>query len=101
LLATKFALFGLFYRLFERKLAIKYTILAGMVACFIIYTTMMFLFIFVKNNNQKIVVNKALGILNILTDVYIFVIPLAAISGLHMSVKRKIGVSAVFLTGAL
>lgn len=101
LLATKLALLGLYYRLFERKLGIKYALLAGIVSCFVIYTTMMFLFIFIKVDTRLIIINKALGVLNIATDLYIFVIPLAAVSGLHLSPRKKFGLAAVFMTGAL
>ena len=95
------ALLGLYYRLFERKLGIKYALLAGIVSCFVIYTTMMFLFIFIKVDTRLIIINKALGVLNIATDLYIFVIPLAAVSGLHLSPRKKFGLAAVFMTGAL
>ena len=62
---------------------------------------MMFLFIFLKNDAELVLVNKALGIVNMLTDIYIFVLPLMAISILHMPLKRKIGVGAVFMAGLL
>lgn len=46
-------------------------------------------------------INKAQGALNLTTDLYIFVVPLVAISGLKMSRSQKIGVAAVFMTGSL
>ena len=79
----------------------RYAIYAGMTACIIIYTIMMFLFIFIKNDVQLTTVNKALGILNVATDIYLFVVPLAGIFGLHMPLRRKFGVAAVFMTGLL
>ncbi|KAI9649220.1 hypothetical protein NHQ30_001788 [Ciborinia camelliae] len=39
------------------------------------------------------------GVVNIVIDVYLLVIPLAAISHLHLPRKRKIGVFFIFLTG--
>ncbi|KAG8169667.1 hypothetical protein KVR01_000412 [Diaporthe batatas] len=42
-----------------------------------------------------------LGVVGTVTDFYILVIPLTAISGLKMTVARKIGISALFATGIL
>lgn len=43
----------------------------------------------------------ALGVLGTFTDFYTLAIPLTAISGLKMSVPRKIAVSGLFATGLL
>ncbi|KAJ8069259.1 hypothetical protein OCU04_002922 [Sclerotinia nivalis] len=40
------------------------------------------------------------GIVNIIVDIYLLIIPLAAISHLNLARKRKIGVFFIFLTGA-
>lgn len=42
-----------------------------------------------------------LGVLSTFTDFYIISIPLLAISGLNMSLAKKLGVSALFATGLL
>lgn len=42
-----------------------------------------------------------LGVLGTFTDFYIIAIPLTAVSGLKMSIERKIGISALFATGLL
>ncbi|KAJ0109377.1 hypothetical protein J7T55_000302 [Diaporthe amygdali] len=42
-----------------------------------------------------------LGVVGTVTDFYIITIPLTAISGLNMSLARKIGVSTLFATGLL
>ncbi len=39
------------------------------------------------------------GIFNILSDFYILVIPLPAVWGLQLPTRKKIGISAMFLTG--
>ncbi|MCJ1477408.1 hypothetical protein MMC13_006079 [Lambiella insularis] len=48
-----------------------------------------------ENQNLSI----AVGVFNILSDFYILCIPLPAIWSLQMPRRRKIGVSAIFLTG--
>ena len=104
-LFTKLALLGMYYRLFSPKREIKYAIVFGMVVCFIIYTIVMFVWIFIEEFTDVAgavnKINKAQAFLNLGTDIYIFVIPLVAVSGLQMSRAQKIGVTAVFMTGAL
>lgn len=39
------------------------------------------------------------GIFNILSDFYLLVIPLPAVWGLQLPTRKKIGISAMFLTG--
>ena len=39
------------------------------------------------------------GIMNVVSDVYLMVIPLPAIWGLQLPLMKKVGVSAIFLTG--
>lgn len=41
------------------------------------------------------------GVFGLVSDLYIFVLPLPVLYRLHMSVKKKIGVTAVFLTGLM
>lgn len=56
--------------------------------------------IFLKRTSlQTPAVSLGLGALGTFTDFYIIAIPLTAISRLHMSMVRKIGLSALFATG--
>ena len=71
-----------------------------MAACIVIYTILMFLPIF-ATISVVIESNKALGIMNVVSDVYILCVPTAAISKLQLSKKRKIGVMLVFVTGVM
>ena len=41
------------------------------------------------------------GVLNVVTDFYILVIPIAMVLRLQLTPRRKIGISAIFLTGLL
>ncbi|KIN03253.1 hypothetical protein OIDMADRAFT_53049 [Oidiodendron maius Zn] len=104
-LAAKLALLGMYHRLFSPKKGIKYTIIIGMVVCTIIYIVIMALYIPLQDNAAGILrlnrINKAQAILNLSTDIFIFVVPLVAISGLNLSRSQKIGVGAVFMTGSL
>ena len=50
--------------------------------------------------NQYAVVVCA-SVINVVSDLMILVIPIAAIRGLHMNKRRKIKLSAVFAVGLL
>ena len=41
------------------------------------------------------------GVFGLISDVYIFILPLPVLLGLQMSLKRKLGVAAIFCTGLL
>jgi amino acid transporter len=104
-LFTKLALLGMYYQFFSPKRPIKYAIIFGMVICTLIYTTVMFVWIFIEHFDDQIgalnKINKSQAFLNLGTDIYIFIIPLVAVSGLHMSRAQKLGLATVFMTGAL
>ncbi len=40
-------------------------------------------------------------VLNVLTDLAVLLLPITKVLNLHMPLRRKIGVSAIFATGAL
>lgn len=52
-------------------------------------------------DTPQIIVGKTQSVFNAISDIYIFMIPLFSISGLHLSRKRKVGVIAIFFTGSL
>ena len=41
------------------------------------------------------------GVFGLLSDVYIFILPLPSLWGLQMRLRRKLGISAIFLTGLM
>ena len=43
----------------------------------------------------------AQGALNVVIDLYIFILPIPVVLGLQMSLRKRIGLLAVFLTGIL
>lgn len=56
---------------------------------------------FSRTREQNPKISVGLGVVGTVTDFYIITIPLTAISGLNMSLARKIGVSTLFATGLL
>lgn len=46
-------------------------------------------------------ISTAQGVVSAVSDVYILIIPLRLVWSLHVTTKRKIGVSVIFLTGLL
>lgn len=43
----------------------------------------------------------SIGVVNVISDLYLIMIPLPAVWALHLSLRRKIGLSAMFLTGSM
>lgn len=54
-----------------------------------------------RTGNDTPAISVVFGALAIVTDFYIIAIPIAAISSLNLSTKKKFGVSALFVTGLL
>ncbi len=67
---TKLTLLLLHFRLFSVEHVMRHFILAGMVFCFVSYSTLMFAYIFLDPMAENIV-NDAVGALNFASDIYI------------------------------
>lgn len=100
-LFTKLALLYLYHRLFAAKRLFKWAVRAGCTVVVVAYLALMFIFIFAKDFHALILAQQGLACLNLITDVYLWLLPLAAVSSLHLSWDRKIGVAALFSAGAL
>lgn len=98
---AKLALLLLYYRLFSAKIVFRWAVLVGCAVVICIYLPLMFIFIFVKDFDATVTASYGLGCLNLLTDVYLWLLPLAAISSLHLPWDRKVGVAGLFSAGAL
>ena len=98
MLCVKLSLLWLYLRIFSLIKVTKYLIYAGMTFCTGAYITIMFVNIF-ANINTLIAANKALGVVNFASDVYILFVPLTTVAKLQLSTKRKIGILLVFMTG--
>lgn len=98
MLSLKLSLLLLYLRIFSIDRITRYLTYVGMAFCCLAYTILMFLDIF--STFQMIVnTNKALGVVNFCSDIYILCVPVAAVSKLQLSAKNRIGVVFVFVTG--
>ena len=100
MLCVKLSLLLLYHRIFAPDKATRYLIYLGMTICICAYSTLMFLAIF-SNDVALVANNKALGVVNLSSDVYIFFVPMAAIMKLPLSTKKKIGVMLMFMAGIM
>ena len=114
---TKLSLFILYHRLFARHLWIKYLVYFGTAFCFVMYTISFGVSgylclphhnegwveatLSVRCHRQDILIAYIRGPLNLLTDLYLLVLPLSAIWQLHLPLHKKVGVSGIFFTGFL
>ena len=97
---TKLALLLLYYRLFSPDPIVKLAIIAGIVFIVTCYTSLLFLFIFLSTA-KTVPLNKTMAVLNVLTDAYIFVLPMYSVLKLYLPKRKKIGLAVVFASGAL
>jgi hypothetical protein len=100
-LMTKLALLLLFYRIFSPKAVYKWAIIVGCVILVLAYIPAMFIFIFAGSRSVLIPTSYGIACINLITDVYIFVLPMMAVNSLHLPLARKIGVGAIFAAGLL
>ncbi|KAL8891807.1 MAG: hypothetical protein Q9215_001243 [Flavoplaca cf. flavocitrina] len=107
---TKLSIFILYYRIFSPSKTMRYLIYFGIGANFIYYTVYLFIYSFYCPNTSKKaitcahevkVISVVTSAINVVSDFYILLIPLAAISSLQLPKKRKLGLFAVFFTGFL
>jgi hypothetical protein len=80
---------------------VKIGIWGGIVFCTVYYTSMLFLNIFLKDMHALLMLAYSVGVIGVISDVYIIILPLLAIAQLHLSRTKKWHVAAVFLTGLL
>ncbi|ROV87881.1 hypothetical protein VSDG_09530 [Cytospora chrysosperma] len=95
---TKLALMLFYYRIFSRHFVTKLGIFAGLAIILPLYTTLFFLFVFL-DTTATTSTNKAMAVLNVVSDFYILVLPLPAVLGLNLPAKKKAGLVALFSTG--
>lgn len=101
-LFTKLALLLLFLRFFSAKAAFKWAILVACAVFTAAYVSFAAIFIFVTEDYVLLLrTTYGMGWFNVVTDVYLWALPLAAVGGLTMQWRRKAGVAALFSIGAL
>ena len=100
MLCLKLSLLLLYLRVFAPDKVTRHLIYFGMAICIVAYTILLFLNIF-SNFNVVIAANKFLGVMNLFSDIYILCVPIAVVSKLQLSVRKKIGVMLIFMTGIM
>lgn len=105
---TKLSLLLLYYRIFAPDRVTKYLVFFGIFYCFILYTSFLLLtFLLCQSlltlscQHQWDMFLLTTSGLNVASDAYLLIIPLAAVAKLHMPTKQKLEVSAVFFAGML
>ncbi|KAL1856867.1 hypothetical protein Daus18300_010630 [Diaporthe australafricana] len=103
-MTAKLAIVFLFYRLFSPKAVYKWAIIAAGIIVFVAYTILAIASICVPLEDGPTVlfrVSETIGAIGLITDVYLAVLPLAAVSSLNLPRRKKIGVAAIFGAGML
>ncbi|GAQ11594.1 hypothetical protein ALT_8915 [Aspergillus lentulus] len=98
---TKLTLLLLYLRLFLLNRPVKIGIWGGIAFCTIYYTAAFFLNLFLKDLHALSRLAHSVGVVGVVSDVYIITLPLLAIAQLRLSRAKKWRVAAVFLTGLL
>ena len=119
-LSVKLSLFILYLRLFKPNRLTRWLIIIGMAACVIFYTVTIILNAALcvpspqgPNDTQAWIlqsescgwpeqlISVAQGAFGTFSDIYLLVIPLQMVMRLHLPTRRKLAISAVFLTGIM
>ena len=113
---AKMALFLLYYRLFALDRWTKIAIYSGMgiTSCFYLATFIVQLVLCIPRPQESWTsmtcvercsrgegLGDVHGVFGLVSDLYIFILPLPVLYRLQMSLKKKIGVTATFLTGLM
>ena len=110
---VKLSAFLLLYQLFGVNKRLRLLIYFGVISQAILYLTFLGIYIgaeavCVDAANLKTSYCAHLwistiiqGVINVVTDSYVLALPVAMVLGLQMTPKRKVGISAIFLTGLL
>lgn len=116
MLFAKAALFLLYYRVFSLNCGTKIAIYIGISITFLFYlaTGVAILVLCIPMRNEgwtstpyvercyrAEVMGDIQGVFGLVSDLYIFVLPLPVLYRLQMSFQKKIGLTAVFFTGLM
>lgn len=99
---VKLSLLLLYLRIFNPIDHIRWGCIFGIVIVSTMYTAWTFIFIFITAFNNEIgaKLSWAQAGFNLATDVYIFVLPVLGVLPMNLVWRRKLGVIAIFATGA-
>ena len=114
---AKLSLFLLYYRLFARHQWIRYLVYLGIALVAAMYTagTIVYGYLCLPRHGQSwieaglssrchkqfIMIGYVRGPFNLLSDLYLLLLPLPAVWHLHLPLQKRLGIAAIFLTGSL
>ncbi|KAL9009138.1 MAG: hypothetical protein Q9173_005805 [Seirophora scorigena] len=105
---TKLSLLLLYHRIFAPDRVTKYLVYFGILYCFVLYTSFLLLTFLLCQSTLEGFCEREMDLFvlisrgfNVLADIYLLIIPIAAVAKLHMPLRQKLGVSAVFFAGML
>ena len=116
MLFTKLALFLLYYRLFASKKGAKIAISLGILVNSIFYVASCIVLItlclprrgeswmstsYAARCKPASKIGNVQGVYGVISDLYIFILPLPVLWNLQMPLRRKLGISAIFCTGLM
>ena len=115
--SAKLSLFLLYYRLFARHQWIRYMVYLGIGSALAMYTAGMIVYGYLclprrgqswieaglssRCHGQFIMIGYVRGPFNVLSDIFLLLLPLPAVWQLHLPLRKKLGISGIFLTGSL
>ena len=114
--STKLSLLLLYLRIFSPNRYVRYAIYIGMIANVIFYGTITVVFgvlciprpgfgwlqtVQTARCRRSIDMDYPTGIFGVISDFYILIVPIPIVVKLNLSVKKKIGIVAIFMTGIL
>lgn len=114
---AKLSLFLLYYRLFARHRWMRNLVYLGIASVGVMYMASMIVYGYLclprrgqswieagfssRCHKQFIMIGYVRGPFNLLSDLYLLLLPLPAIWQLHMPLRKKIGIAGIFFTGSL
>ena len=102
---AKTSLLLLYLRLFGPKQSTRYAIYVGLVFAFCLYWISIPLMAYycprLQCQSSMVILSLVQGPLNVVLDLYIFVVPIPVVMRLQMSLRRRFAVLSVFFTGIM
>lgn len=114
---AKLSLFLLYYRLFGRHRWIRYSVYLGIGSIAAVYTadTIAYGYLCFPHGGQSWIeavagarcFDNSMTLsyvripFNILSDLYLFILPLPAVWQLHLPLRKRLGIAGIFMTGSL
>ncbi len=111
ILLVKLSILLLYLRIFQVDRVLKWLVYGGIIFQTLFYTAMVLVSIVTLTQcdsalalSKKICKDQSIpiivqGVVNTITDFYVLVLPIARVVQLQIPFRRKVGLSAIFLTG--